>query len=75
MVWMTYNTSYDAMQAKHRPLTPSRSENIPFFSHPYPFTPHTHSPSDLYQGKVTCDDNIDAENQKLFVSLTDKWYG
>ena len=75
MVWMTYNTSYDAIQAKHRLLTPSRSENIPTFRHPYPFTPNTHSPSDLYQWKVTCDDNIDAENQKLFVSLTDKWYG
>ena len=71
MVWMTYNTSYDATQAKHQLLTPSRSENIPTFSHPYPFTPHTHSPSDLYH---TCDGNIDAENQKLFVSLTNKWY-
>ena len=74
IILMTYNTSYDAIQAKYRPLTPSRNETIPFFSHPYPFIPHTHNPTDLYQWKVTCDDKIDAENQKLFVSLTDKSY-
>ena len=43
------NTSYDAIQAKHPPLTQNRSQTIPFFSHPYPFIPHTHSPTDLYQ--------------------------
>ena len=71
---MTSNTSDDAIQAIYRPPTPTRNETIPFFSHPYPFIPHTHSPTDLYRWKVTCHDNIDAKNQKLFVSLTHKWY-
>ena len=38
---MTYNISQDAMQAKHRPLTPNIIETAPFFTHPYAFTPHT----------------------------------
>ena len=49
IILMTYNTSYDAIQAKHPTLTQSRNETMPFFTHPYPFTPHTHTPSDLYQ--------------------------
>ena len=49
MVYITYNIYYDAIQAKHPPLTPNRSQTIPFFSHPYPFIPHTHSPTHLYQ--------------------------
>ena len=71
---MTYNKSDDAIQAIYRPPTPTRNETIPFFSHPYPFIPHTHSPTDLYRWKVTCHDNINAENQKLLLSLTHKWY-
>ena len=41
MVYITYNTSYNAIQAKHPTLTQSRSQTIPFFSHPYLFIPHT----------------------------------
>ena len=37
MVYTTYNISQDAIQAKHRPLTPSIIETAPFFSHPYLF--------------------------------------
>ena len=37
MVYMTYNISQDAIQAKHRPLTPNIIETVAFFTHPYPF--------------------------------------
>ena len=37
MIYITYNISYKAIQAKHRPLTPNRSETRPFFTHPYLF--------------------------------------
>ena len=31
------NISYKAIQAKHRPLTPSIIETVAFFTHPYAF--------------------------------------
>ena len=37
MVYMTYNISYKAIQAKHRPLTPNIIEIVAFFTHPYAF--------------------------------------
>ena len=49
MIYTSSNISGDAIQAKHPPLTQSTNETMPFFTHPYPFTPHTHTPSDLYQ--------------------------
>ena len=69
---MTYITSYDAIQAKYRPLTPSRNETIPFFSHPYPFIPHTHN--NLIYAYNKYSSSTEAVNEKLFISLTDKWY-
>ena len=74
MVYMTYNISYKAIQAKHRPLTPNTNETVAFFTHPYAFTPHTQHSIYLNRSKITYEDEIDAENQKLFKSLTDKWY-
>ena len=35
MVYMTYNISYKAIQAKHRPLTPNIIETAPFFTITY----------------------------------------
>ena len=49
MICTSSNISGDAIQAKHPPPTQTRNETMPFFTHPYPFTPHTHTPSDLYQ--------------------------
>ena len=72
MVYMTYNISQDAFQAKHRPLTPNIIETAPFFTITYAFTPHTQYSIYLNQSKITKEDEIDAENQKLFKSLTDK---
>ena len=37
MVYMTYNISQDAIQAKHRPLTPNIIRTVAFFTHPYLF--------------------------------------
>ena len=37
MVYLTYNISQDAFQAKHRPLTQNIIETAPFFTHPYLF--------------------------------------
>ena len=31
MVYITYNISYEAFQAKHRPLTPNIKQTAPFF--------------------------------------------
>ena len=74
MMYITYNISQDAIQAKHRPLTPSIIETAPFFTITYAFTPHTQYLIYLNRSKITYEDGIDAENQKLLVSLTDKWY-
>ena len=74
MVYITYNISYEAFQAKHQPRTPNRIQIAPFFTPPYAFAPHTKYPIYLNQSKVTYEDEIDAENQKLFKSLTDKLY-
>ena len=74
MVYMTYNISYETFQAKHRPLTPNTNETAAFFTHTYAFTPHTQCPIYLNRSKVTYEDEIYAENQKLFKSLTDKCY-
>ena len=41
MLYTTLKTSGDAIQPKHQPLTPTRTDIMPTFSHPYPFTPHT----------------------------------
>ena len=71
---MPSNISYDAIQPKHPPRTQSTNETMPFFTHPYLFTPHTQYRICLNRSKVTYEDDNDAENQKLFVSLTDKWY-
>ena len=71
---MTYNISYKAIQAKHRPLTPNIIETAPSFTIAYAFTPHTQYSIYLNPSKITNEDEMDAENQKLFKSLTDKWY-
>ena len=60
------------IQAKHRPLTPNTNETVAFFTHPYLFTPHTQYSIYLNRSKITYEDEIDAENQKVFKSLTDK---
>ena len=73
-VYITYNISHEAFQAKHQPLTPNIIQTAPFFTHPYAFAPHTKYPIYLNRSKVTYEDEIDAEHQKLFKSLTDKWY-
>ena len=65
MVYLTYNISQDAFQAKHRPLTPNIIETAPFFTHPYAFTPHTQYSIYLNRPKIMNEDEIDAENQKL----------
>ena len=49
MIYTASNISGDAIQPKHPPQTQTTNETMPFFTHPYPFTPHTHGPSDLYQ--------------------------
>ena len=49
MVYINCKTSGDAIQPKHQPLTPTTIEIMPTFTHTYLFTPHTHTPSDLYQ--------------------------
>ena len=74
MVYMTYNISYKAIQAKHRPLTPNIIQTAPFFTHPYTFTPHTECPRYHSRSKITYEDDIHAEIQKIFNSPTDKWY-
>ena len=74
MVYMTYNISYKAIQAKHRPLTPNIIETAPSFTITYAFTPPTQYRIYLNQLKVTNEDEMDAENQKFLISLTDKWY-
>ena len=74
MVYMTYNISYAAFQAKHRPLTPNIIETAPFFTHTYALTPHTQCPIYMNRSKVRYEDEMDNKNQKLLVSLTDKWY-
>ena len=74
MVHITYNISYEAIQPKHRPLTPNIFQIPPFFTHPYAFAPHTQYPIYLNRSKVTYEDEIDAEIQKLFKSLADKFY-
>ena len=66
--------SYKVIQAKYRPLTPNIIETVAFFTHPYAFTPHTQYLIYLNRSKITYEDGINAENQKLFKSLTDKWY-
>ena len=71
MLDIAYNISQDPFQTKHRPLTPNTIETGAFLTHTYAFTPHTQCPIYLNQPKVTCEDEIDAENQKLFISLTD----
>ena len=65
MVYMTYNISYKAIQAKHRPLTPNIIETAPSFTITYAFTPPTQYRIYLNQLKVTNEDEIHAENQKL----------
>ena len=65
MVYMTYNISYKAIQAKHRPLTPNIIQTAPFFTITYAFTPPTQYGIYLNQLKVTNEDEIHAENQKL----------
>ena len=74
MVYIAYNIYYESFQAKHRPLTPNIIETIVFFTHPYAFTPHTQYLIYLNPSKITNEDQIDAENQKLLISLTDKWF-
>ena len=74
MVSMTYNISYKAIQGKHRPLTPNIIETAPFFTHPFAFTPYTEYPIYFNRPKITYENEIHAENQKLFKSLTNKWY-
>ena len=74
MVYITYNISYEAFQAKHRPLTPNVIQTIAFFTHTYALTPHTQCPIYMNRSKVRYEDEMDNKNQKLLVSLTDKWY-
>ena len=72
MLDITYNISQDAIQAKHRPLTPNTIETGAFLTHTYAFTPHTQCPICMNRSKVTYEDEINAENQNLFKSLTEK---
>ena len=65
MIYITYNISYKAIQAKHRPLTSNIIETVAFFTHPYAFTPPAQYRIYLNQLKVTNEDEIHAENQKL----------
>ena len=74
MVYTTYNISQDAFQAKYRPLTPNIIETVAFFTHPYAFTPHTQYLIYLNRSKVRYEDGINAENQKVLISLTVKWF-
>ena len=74
MVYMTHNISQDAIQAKHRPLTPNTNETGAFLTHTYAFTPHTQCPIYMNRSKVRYEDEMDNKNQKLLVSLTDKCY-
>ena len=39
MLDIAYNISQDAIQAKHRPLTPNTIETGAFLTHTYAFTP------------------------------------
>ena len=71
---MTHNISYEAFQAKHRPLIPNIIETRAFFTHTYSLTPHTQCPIYMNRSKVRYEDEMDNNNQKLLVSLTDKWY-
>ena len=71
---MTYNISYEAIQAKHRPLNPNANEIVAFFTHPDAVAPHAQYPIYLNRSKVAYEDEIHAENQKLLLSLTDKLY-
>ena len=72
MVYITYNISQDAIEAKYRPLTPNIIETAPFFTHSYAFTPHTQYLIYLNRSKITYEDEIHAENQKFLISFTDK---
>ena len=63
MVYITYNISYEAIQAKHRPLTSNTNEIVAFFTHPYAVAPHAQYPIYLNWSKLTYEDEIDAENQ------------
>ena len=44
MLYIAYNISQDAFQAKHRPLTPNIIETVAFFTHPYAFAIRTQYP-------------------------------
>ena len=74
MLDIAYNISQDPFQTKHRPLTPNTIETGAFLTHTYAFTPHTQCPIYINRSKVTYEDEINAENQKLLISLTDKCY-
>ena len=72
MLDIAYHISQDVIQAKQRPLTPNTIETGAFLTHTYAFTPHTQCPIYINRSKVTYEDEINAENQKRFKSLTDK---
>ena len=74
MLDIAYNISQDPFQTKHRPLTPNTIETGAFLTHTYAFTPHTQCPIYMNRSKVRYEDEMDNNNQKLLVSLTDKWY-
>ena len=71
---MTYNTSYDAIQAIYRPPNINTNITAPSFTITCAFTSQIQYLIYLNRSKVTYEDEIDAENQKLFKSLADKWY-
>ena len=74
MVYMTHNISQHPIQAKHRPLTQSRSDTIVILAMHVPLYLRSQYPIYLNRSKVTCEDKIYAVNQKLFKSLADRWY-
>ena len=74
MAYMTYNISQHAIQAKHRPLTPNRSDTVVILATHVPLYLRSQYPIYLNRSKVTCEDEMYAVNQKLLDSLTDKWY-
>ena len=74
MLDIAYNISQDPFQTKHRPLTPNTIETGAFLTHTCPFASHTQYPIYMKRLKVTYEDEINAENQKILVLLTNKCY-
>ena len=55
MEYITYNLSYEPIQAKNQPLTQNKNETAVIFTHTCPVTPHTQYPIQLNTRKVSVD--------------------